>query len=92
MRLRRTVRLEALVLIAILGAALVTVPWETLSLIVIVYLALTPFSMARYARIRRQRASQLSSPAGPEPGAPPAALPEDRPARRRRSGPNSPSK
>jgi len=91
LRLRRNVRFEVLVLIVILGGALFTAPWETLSLIVIVYLALTPFSMARYARIRRQRASQPSSPAAAEPLAPPAALPEDRPARRRRSGPNSPS-
>ena len=90
-RLRRNVRFEAIVLIALVGVALFTAPWETLSLIVIAYLALTPFSMARYARIRRQRASQPSAPAAPEPLAPPLALPEDRPARRRRSGPNSPS-
>lgn len=91
MRLRRTVRLEALVLIAILGAALVTVPWETLSLIVIVYLALIPLSMARYARVRRRRASQPSLPSGPQPALPAAPLPADRPAGRRRSGPNAPS-
>jgi CDP-diacylglycerol--serine O-phosphatidyltransferase len=94
MRLRRTVRLEALVLIAILGAALVTVPWETLSLIVIVYLLLIPFSMMRYARIRRQRAAGASSspPApSPEPELPetPAAPdPDTRPSRRRGSPPS----
>ena len=99
MRLRRTVRLEALVLIAILGAALVTVPWETLSLIVIVYLLTIPFSMMRYARIRRQRAAGPSSPPvplpepelpqeAPEPGPPAAPAPDIRPSRRRGSPPS----
>jgi CDP-diacylglycerol--serine O-phosphatidyltransferase len=103
MRLRRTVRLEALVLIAILGAALVTVPWETLSLIVIVYLLMIPYSMARYARIRRQRAGASTLPPVPMPPAPmaepepmPAApapepeppAPDTRPSRRRGSPPS----
>jgi CDP-diacylglycerol--serine O-phosphatidyltransferase len=90
LRLRRNVRLEAIVLIAILGGALFSAPWETLSLIVIVYLALIPFSMASYARVRRQRAAQppaFSADSVPSP----APLPADRPARRRRSGPNAPS-
>ena len=92
MRLRRTVRLEALVLIAILGAALVTVPWETLSLIVIVYLLLIPFSMMRYARIRRQRVAGASSLApAPLPGPAAAPAPDSGPARRRRSEPSAPS-
>jgi CDP-diacylglycerol--serine O-phosphatidyltransferase len=92
MRLRRTVRLEALVLIAILGAALVTVPWETLSLIVIVYLLLIPFSMMRYARIRRQRAAGSSSlPPAPLPEPPAEPAPDNGPARRRRSEPSAPS-
>jgi CDP-diacylglycerol--serine O-phosphatidyltransferase len=90
LRLRRNVRLEAIVLIAILGGALFSVPWETLSLVVIVYLALIPFSMASYARIRRQRAAQ--PPAEATEAAPLVTpLPEHRPARRRRSGPNAPS-
>jgi len=90
LRLRRNVRFEALVLIVILGGALISAPWETLSVVVIVYLAMIPFSMARYARVRRQRSSAPSqSLAGP--ASPPAALPSDRPARRRRSEPNSTS-
>jgi CDP-diacylglycerol--serine O-phosphatidyltransferase len=66
LRLRRNVRFEALVLIVLLGGALFAVPWETLSLIVIVYLALIPFSVARYARVRRLRATAPS----PTPGEP----------------------
>jgi CDP-diacylglycerol--serine O-phosphatidyltransferase len=91
LRLRRNVRFEAIVLIVILGGALFSAPWETLSLVVIVYLAMIPFSMASYARVRRQRASLSSSPGGAEPAPPSAALPADRPARRRRSEPNAPS-
>jgi CDP-diacylglycerol--serine O-phosphatidyltransferase len=90
LRLRRNVRLEAIVLIAILGGALFSAPWETLSLIVIVYLALIPFSMMGYARVRRQRASPMP-PAVVEPAPMAAALPADRPARRRRSEPSAPS-
>jgi CDP-diacylglycerol--serine O-phosphatidyltransferase len=90
LRLRRNVRLEAIVLIAILGGALFSAPWETLSLVVIVYLAMIPFSMARYARVRRLRAS-LPPTGASEPASPTAPLPADRPARRRRPEPNAPS-
>jgi CDP-diacylglycerol--serine O-phosphatidyltransferase len=90
LRLRRNVRLEAIVLIAILGGALFSAPWETLSLIVIVYLAMIPFSMASYARVRRLRAS-LPSTGAAAPASPTAPMPADRPARRRRPEPNAPS-
>ena len=89
LRLKRNVRLEAIVLIAILGAALLSAPWETLSVIVLVYLALIPFSMLRYARFRRSKALIAAGPAS-EPSQPALPLPNDRPARRRRSGPNEP--
>lgn len=57
LRLRRTVRFEALAAIVILGAALVTAPWPTLSVVAIAYLATLPLSVAAYARIRRLRAT-----------------------------------
>jgi CDP-diacylglycerol---serine O-phosphatidyltransferase len=82
-RLRRNVRLGAIVLIAILGGALFSAPWETLSLLVIVYVALIPVSVVRYAGIRRQRAAVAAA-------APIQKLPVGRPARRRRSPPNAP--
>jgi CDP-diacylglycerol---serine O-phosphatidyltransferase len=87
LRLRRNVRLEAIVFIALLGGALFSAPWPTLSLIVIVYLALIPFSMMSYARVRRQRAVLAAT----QPAAPPVPLPAGRPARRRRPPPNAPS-
>jgi CDP-diacylglycerol--serine O-phosphatidyltransferase len=66
-RLRRNIRLEAIFVIALVGAALVTAPWETLSAAALVYLALIPFSILSYARVRRQRAA-----AGPRERSPSA--------------------
>ena len=87
LRLRRNVRLEAIVVIALIGGALVSAPWHTLSLVALTYLLLIPFSMASYARVRRLRASAAARPANPlEPPVVPAAAPG--PARRRRSAPN----
>ncbi|EZP50372.1 CDP-diacylglycerol-serine O-phosphatidyltransferase [Sphingomonas sp. RIT328] len=56
LRLRRTIRFEAIAGVVLLGAALVSAPWHTLSAICVVYLATIPFSVASYARVRRQRA------------------------------------
>jgi CDP-diacylglycerol--serine O-phosphatidyltransferase len=68
LRLRRTVRFTAIVVIALVAGALVTAPWETLSVAALLYLAMIPFSLASYARIRRQRASapHIPAPAGPD--------------------------
>ena len=66
-RLRRHVRLEAILVIAILGGALISAPWETLSALALLYLALIPFSILSYAKVRRQRAS--SSAREPRAGA-----------------------
>ena len=56
MRLRRTIRFEAIAGVVLLGAALVSAPWHTLSAICVGYLITIPFSVASYAKIRRQRA------------------------------------
>jgi CDP-diacylglycerol--serine O-phosphatidyltransferase len=67
-RLRRHVRLEAIVVIALVGGALFTAPWETLSAAVLLYVAMLPFSVASYARVRKPRGaepSHSSEPAGP---------------------------
>lgn len=63
-RLRRRLRLEAIVFIAIVGGALLTAPWETLSVLALLYLATIPFSILSYARVKRQRAA---APRSPEP-------------------------
>ena len=67
-RLRRRLRLEAIVFIAIVGGALLTAPWETLSALALLYLASIPFSILSYARVKRQRIA-ASRPPGPTPAA-----------------------
>lgn len=68
LRLRRNVRFEALVIVVILAAALVTAPWQTLTVICLGYLVTLPFSARSYARTMPRPA------AGPKSGAvPPAA-------------------
>lgn len=68
LRLRRSVRFEALAGVVLFGAALVSAPWQTLSVLALGYLALLPFSAASYARIRRLRV-----PAPAPAAAPPSA-------------------
>lgn len=56
LRIRRAWRIPLIALIAIIGAGLLNEPWITLLAISILYLAMLPFSIARYARVRQQRA------------------------------------
>lgn len=62
LRLRRRVRFEALAVVVIFAAAIVSAPWQTLSVICLGYLATIPFSIAAYARIRRLRAGEPARP------------------------------
>ena len=57
LRIRRHIRFEALVAVVLVGAALVSAPWETLSVMALAYLLMIPFSVASYAKVRRLRAS-----------------------------------
>ena len=70
LRLRRTIRFEAIAVIALAGAAVISAPWPTLSVVIIGYLLTIPFSARSYARIRRQRATD-----GPPSPMPPASGP-----------------
>ena len=64
-RIRSGWRLFALAGIALLGAALLTVPFWTLLVVSLLYLALLPMSFASYARVKRRRATQaLRAPDG----------------------------
>lgn len=71
LRLRRGVRLEAIAGVALLGGALVSAPWITLTVVALGYLALIPFSIRSYARVKRQRRAAAPETAAvpPEPGA-----------------------
>jgi CDP-diacylglycerol--serine O-phosphatidyltransferase len=72
-RLRRSVRLEAIFVIALIGGALLVAPWETLSAVVLLYALSIPVSAASYARVKRQRAlAALRTPAVPSAELPPA--------------------
>lgn len=57
LRLRRHIRLGALVVIALIGGALLSAPWPTLSVAAALYAALIPASILSYARVRKQRAA-----------------------------------
>lgn len=85
LRLRRNIRLEAIVIIALLGGALVSATWETLSLAALVYLGLIPFSVMSYAKVRQQRAA----PAAPAEPQLPLAEPKAPARGRRRSASNA---
>lgn len=52
LRLRRRVRLEAIALVGLVGAALVTAPWHTLIGVSLIYIALIPAGFISYRRAR----------------------------------------
>lgn len=57
MRPRSDLRIAIIAVVGMVFAALLLEPWWTLAAICFVYLATMPWSIARYARIRRQRAA-----------------------------------
>lgn len=57
MRVRRAMRLELILLAALAGSALFFTPWHLLALISVLYVAMLPFSIASFARIKLQRAA-----------------------------------
>ncbi|HEU4960011.1 MAG TPA: phosphatidylcholine/phosphatidylserine synthase [Sphingomonas sp.] len=59
LRLRANIRFEALAVVVLFGAALLTAPWQTLTVICVAYLATIPFSIRAYGRIRRLRVAAL---------------------------------
>jgi CDP-diacylglycerol--serine O-phosphatidyltransferase len=56
LRVRRSYRLLALAGVGLLVASLLTEPWLTLLIVSAIYLALIPFSVAAYGRVKRRRA------------------------------------
>ncbi|MCZ8369745.1 MAG: CDP-diacylglycerol--serine O-phosphatidyltransferase [Porphyrobacter sp.] len=68
MRPRRSIRLPLIAFTGLAFAALLLEPWWTLAAISIVYLALMPYGLVKYARIKRRRMQEAA--AG-------AALPDD---------------
>lgn len=66
LRLRRHIRLEALAGFAILGGALLTAPWETLTVVCAIYVALIPFSIRSYAKVKRRRGAAARNGGTPD--------------------------
>lgn len=56
-RIRSGWRLFALLVIALVGAALLTAPWYTLLVVAAGYLAMIPLALAAYAKVKRRRAT-----------------------------------
>jgi CDP-diacylglycerol--serine O-phosphatidyltransferase len=56
-RVRREWRLFTLAGVALLGAALIVAPWQTLLIVSGLYLLMIPVALLSYARVRRRRAS-----------------------------------
>lgn len=90
LRLKRSIRLEAVVVITLIGIALIVAPWGTLSGIVFVYLCSIPFSMMRYAAVKRRRARQAAGEPTLPLTPPLEPVPPKAPARQRRSPPDAP--
>lgn len=59
LRLRANIRFEALAVVVLFGAALLSAPWQTLTVICVGYLVMIPFSMRSYARIKRLRGAAV---------------------------------
>jgi CDP-diacylglycerol--serine O-phosphatidyltransferase len=60
LKLRRNIRLEAIAIVGLLGAALLSAPWATLSVISLIYLAMIPLGVRSYAKVKRLRAGSAA--------------------------------
>ncbi|WP_206365766.1 CDP-alcohol phosphatidyltransferase family protein [Sphingomonas naasensis] len=69
-RLKQRLRFEAIAVLVVFVAALVSAPWPTLALLALAYLATIPFSIRSYRRVRRLRATADEPSVAPEPSAP----------------------
>jgi CDP-diacylglycerol--serine O-phosphatidyltransferase len=68
LKLRQRIRFEAIAVLMVLAAAIVSAPWPSLTVVALLYLATIPFSIRAYRRVRRLRE------AGPAPSS--ASVPD----------------
>lgn len=61
-RLRRHIRLEAILLAALVGTAIFSDPWMTLAGVSAIYLLLIPFSIRSYAKVKASRQAGRATP------------------------------
>lgn len=69
LRVRRHIRMEVLIAVGLLGAALIEATWATLSVGVVVYILLMPLSIRSYARVKQRRAAAARPDESPMPAA-----------------------
>lgn len=69
LRPRKSIRLGLIAFIGLAFAALLMEPWWTLAAISIVYLALMPYGLIKYGRIKRRRKQEALASAAPATGA-----------------------
>jgi CDP-diacylglycerol---serine O-phosphatidyltransferase len=67
-RIRGQWRMVALLAVGLVGAALFSAPWMTLSLICIAYAASIPFAIRSYSRFRRRTPAAVTRPMAPAAG------------------------
>ncbi len=60
LRLRRNIRLEAIAVAALLGVALLTMPWVSLAAISFLYIASIPFGIVSYAKVKKRRRAEMA--------------------------------
>lgn len=72
LRLRQRIRFEAIAMLVVVAAALVSAPWPTLTVLALAYLATIPFSIRGYRRVRLLRAAGRGASLASEPAAPEA--------------------
>lgn len=70
LRPRKTIRLGLIAFVGLAFAAMLLEPWWTLSAISIIYLALMPYGLFRYGRIKRRRRQEQAASAAPADGEP----------------------
>jgi CDP-diacylglycerol--serine O-phosphatidyltransferase len=67
LRVRRHIRMGALIGIALIGSALISATWATLSVGVAIYVLMMPFSVRSYSRVKRRRATAAPRAGSPMP-------------------------
>jgi CDP-diacylglycerol--serine O-phosphatidyltransferase len=70
LRLRRNIRFEALAVVVLFGAALLSAPWQTLTVLCVGYVLSIPFSIYAYGRVRRLRIAGARDESLPDAPAP----------------------
>ncbi|MEN3747843.1 CDP-diacylglycerol--serine O-phosphatidyltransferase [Sphingomonas sp. HF-S3] len=69
LKLRQRIRFEAIAVLVVLAAAIVSAPWQSLTAIALLYLGSIPFSVRSYRRVRRLRAAGPAPASAAEPNA-----------------------